>query len=86
MKEDARKLLKKGKRSAHAAETLLREGDYEFAAGRAYYVMLHAAQALLREQDLRYRKHASVHASLRRALCQTRPVRSQISPLVARCF
>lgn len=63
MKEEARKLLEKGKRAAHAAETLLREGDYEFAAGRAYYAMLHAAQALLREQDLRYRKHASVHAA-----------------------
>lgn len=43
MKEEARKLLEKGKRAAHAAETLLREGDYEFAAGRAYYAMLHAA-------------------------------------------
>ena len=49
MKEEARKLLEKGRRALHAGETLLREGDYEFAAGRAYYAMLHAAQALLRE-------------------------------------
>jgi len=63
MREEARKFLDKADRALHAAETLLRDGDYEFAAGRAYYAMLHAAQALLREDDLRYRKHAGVHAA-----------------------
>lgn len=63
MKDEAQKLLAKAKRALHAAETLLEDGDYEFAAGRAYYAMLHAAQALLRESDLQYRKHAGVHAA-----------------------
>lgn len=63
MKEEARKFLEKADRALHAADTLLRDGDYESAASRAYYAMLHAAQALLREDDLRYRKHAGVHAA-----------------------
>jgi uncharacterized protein (UPF0332 family) len=63
MKEEARKFLKKADRALHAAETLLRAGDYESATGRAYYALLHAAQALLRESDLRYRKHAGVHTA-----------------------
>ncbi len=33
--------------------------------------MLHAAQALLRERNLRYRKHASVHASYGEAFAKT---------------
>jgi uncharacterized protein (UPF0332 family) len=63
MKEEARKFLEKAGRTLRAAEGLLREGDYESAAGRCYYAMLHAAQALLRERGLRYRKHAGVHAA-----------------------
>ena len=34
MTEEARKLLEKGERALNAAETLLRAGDAEFAAGR----------------------------------------------------
>lgn len=63
MRDEARKLLEKAGRALRATETLLRAGDHEFAAGRAYYAMLHAAQALLREHDLRYRKHAGVHGA-----------------------
>lgn len=63
MKEETRKFLEKAQRALRAAEALMRDGDAEFAVGRAYYAMLHAAQALLREKDLRYRKHAGVHAA-----------------------
>jgi len=63
MKEESKKLLEKAQRSLRAAEILMREGDAEFASGRAYYAMLHTAQALLREKDFRYRKHAGVHAA-----------------------
>jgi uncharacterized protein (UPF0332 family) len=63
MTEESRKLLDKANRALRAAETLMKAGDPEFAAGRAYYAMLHAAQALLRERGLRYRKHAGVHTA-----------------------
>lgn len=63
MKEESGKLLDKASRAVHAAETLLREGDTDFAAGRAYYAMFYTAEALLIEKELRYRKHAGVHAA-----------------------
>lgn len=76
MREEAQKLLAKAERALHAAETLLCEGDYEFATGRAYYAMLHAAQALLRAHDFRYRKHAGVHAAFGEHFAKT----GQIDP------
>jgi uncharacterized protein (UPF0332 family) len=62
VKEETAKFLRKASRAVHAAETLLREGDSDFAAGRAYYAMFYAAEALLHERGLRFRKHAGVHA------------------------
>ena len=72
MKEEVRKLLAKANRTLQAAETLLRGGDSESAAGRCYYAMLHAAQALLRDRELRYRKHAAVHAAYGEHFAKTR--------------
>ena len=63
MKEETRKLLDKGSRAVHAAETLARAGDFEFAAGRAYYAMFYVTEALLNERSLRFRKHGGVHAA-----------------------
>lgn len=54
MTEIARKLLDKAGRAIHAAETLLREGDADFGAGRAYYAMFYTAEALLAEKGLRF--------------------------------
>ena len=44
-----------------AAEHLAKDGDAEFAVGRAYYAMFYAAQGLLNEKTLRFRRHAGVH-------------------------
>jgi len=63
MTEQTRKFFDKANRAVHAAETLLKGGDFDFATGRAYYAMLYAAEALLVERDLRFRKHGSVHAA-----------------------
>ncbi len=62
MNTDTRKLLEKARRAIRAAETLLQQGDVDFAAGRAYYAMFYAAEALLIEKGLRSRKHGGVHA------------------------
>jgi len=53
----------KGREGDRAAETLLREGDADFAAGRAYYAMFYAAEALLFERGLQFRKHGAVHGA-----------------------
>lgn len=63
MTEECRKLLEKASRAIRAAETLLREGDSDFAAGRAYYAMFYTASALLVARGLRFRKHSGVHAA-----------------------
>jgi len=62
LKEQSRLLVEKAHRAIHAAEILTREGEPDFAAGRAYYAMFYAASALLAEHDLRTTKHAGVHA------------------------
>ena len=71
MKEETAKLLQKAERALRAARTLLREGDAEFAAGRAYYAMLHTARALLRPRDRTYRGHSGVHSAFGRCFAKT---------------
>jgi uncharacterized protein len=61
LKKTTQKLLEKSTRSARAAEHLAKDGDAEFAVGRAYYAMFHAAQALLNEKSLKFRRHSGVH-------------------------
>jgi uncharacterized protein (UPF0332 family) len=39
--EESGKLLEKARHAIHAAEVLVQEGEGEFAAGRAYYVVDH---------------------------------------------
>ena len=63
MKEATAKLMEKATRSLVAAELLAKNGDAEFAVGRAYYAMFYAAQALLNEKGLRFRKHGGVHGA-----------------------
>jgi uncharacterized protein (UPF0332 family) len=61
LKRATAKFLEKAARSVEAAERLTKDGDAEFAVGRAYYAMFYAAEALLNENQLRFRKHAGVH-------------------------
>ena len=63
MRDETRKFLDKAARAIRAAETLLREGEADFAAGRAYYAMFYIAEALLSERGLRFRKHGGVHGA-----------------------
>jgi uncharacterized protein (UPF0332 family) len=63
MSDPARALLEKAERAIHAADILLKDGEVDFAVGRAYYAMLYVAEALLLAKGLRFRKHGSVHAA-----------------------
>jgi uncharacterized protein (UPF0332 family) len=69
--DEVRKLLEKGERALHAAETLLGEGDAEFATGRAYYALLYTAQALLRQRGIQFRKHSAVHSAFGKHFAKT---------------
>ncbi len=59
MNEEIQKLLEKAERSLKAAETLLSEGDYDFAVSRAYYAMFYSVRAMLLLIDITTKKHAS---------------------------
>lgn len=61
MKENTQFLLKKAESAIGAAESLLRDGYRDFAAGRAYYAMFYTAEALLAEKELTFKKHIGVH-------------------------
>ena len=63
MKDQTQKLLNKASRAIRVAETLLKQGDVDFASGRAYYAMFYTTEALLNEKDLRFRKHGGVHGA-----------------------
>ena len=63
MKGRTKGLMDKASRAIEAAETLLKNGQGEFSAGRAYYAMFYTAEALLNEKDLRYSKHGGVHGA-----------------------
>jgi uncharacterized protein (UPF0332 family) len=47
MSDPVAALLDKADRAIHAAEVLSKDGESDFAVGRAYYAMLYTAEALL---------------------------------------
>ncbi|MHB8419823.1 MAG: HEPN domain-containing protein [Myxococcales bacterium] len=56
-------MVEKARRSIHAAEVLLAQGEPEIAAGRAYYAMFYAAEALLQDRGLHFKRHSGVHTA-----------------------
>ncbi len=63
MKPETEKFLAKASRAIDAARILLRAGDVDFAAGRAYYAMFYVAEALLARKGQRFRQHSAVQAA-----------------------
>ena len=55
-------LLRKAERSFDAAEPLLRAGNSDFAASRAYYGCFYVAEALLLSEGLRFSRYGQVVA------------------------
>jgi uncharacterized protein (UPF0332 family) len=77
MKEETQKRLQKASRAIHAAGTLLRDGEADFAVSRAYYAMFYIAEALLGERGLRFRKHSSVHSAFGERFIKTGLIESK---------
>ena len=72
MKNETQKLLEKASHSLHSAEVLLKDGENEDAAGRAYYAMFHTAKAFLCEKDMtRFTKHGAVHGAFGKYFAKT---------------
>ncbi|MFN8463529.1 MAG: HEPN domain-containing protein [Anaerolineales bacterium] len=64
--------MEKAESAIGAAESLLRDGYRDFAAGRAYYAMFYTAEALLAEKELVFKKARWGSQSFFRALHQDR--------------
>lgn len=60
MKPEVQALLKKARESAQAAQVLLAQGFWDFAASRAYYAMFYAAEAALLTKGLSFSSHSAV--------------------------
>lgn len=64
-------VLSKALQQISAARLLFAEGDYDNAAGRAYYAMYHAATQLLNSFGQSYSSHGAVHAAIGRDFAKT---------------
>ena len=71
MNPDILALIDKAKDSVGAAQTLIRDGYYDFAASRAYYAMFYIAEALLMQLGESYNKHSAVISAFGRAYAKT---------------
>ena len=71
MTDAVHELLDKSERSISAANLLLREGYYDFAASRAYYAMFYAVEALMLDRDLSFSKHSAVIAAFGKKFVKT---------------
>jgi len=68
---EVKALLEKVKRSQKVAAKLLKDGDVDFAASRAYYSLFYTAEALLLSRELSYSSHSAVIASFGKGFAKT---------------
>jgi uncharacterized protein (UPF0332 family) len=68
---EVKALLEKAKRSQKAAAKLFKDGDFDFAASRAYYSLFYTAEALLLSRELSFSSHSAVIASFGKEFAKT---------------
>ena len=85
MKPDEAELLKLAEDGVSAANLLMQNGYYAFAASRAYYAMFAAAEAVLLTKELSFSKHSAVISAFGREFAKTGlvPVRLHRALIVA---
>ena len=71
MNSEVKAFLEKAKRSQKAAAKLLKEGDVDFAASRAYYSLFYTAEALLLSRGLSFSSHSAVIANFGKKFAKT---------------
>ncbi len=79
-------LLHKAKRSILAAEVLFRQGDYDFAASRAYYSMFYLAEACLLSKTLSFSKHSGVISGFNQHFVKTGMFEEKYSAMLRNAF
>jgi uncharacterized protein (UPF0332 family) len=68
---DISDLLKKAYESLEAAESLLRDGFFDFSASRSYYAMFYTTEAVLLTKNLSFSKHTAVIAGFGKEFIKT---------------
>jgi uncharacterized protein (UPF0332 family) len=63
--------VEKARRDLASAHLLFRDGDFDGAAGRAYYSMFLAASMLLFSREQAYSSHGAVHAAFGKEFAKT---------------
>lgn len=86
MKAEIVSLVDKGSRSLAAAERLLQDGDFDFAASRAYYAMFYLAEALLLNRGLAFSKHSGVIAAFGKNFVKTGLVPPKLHAALRQAF
>jgi len=71
MTETVRGFLSKAAESIGAANVLLVDGYFDFAASRAYYAMFYAVEALMLDRDLSFSKHSAIIAAFGKEFVKT---------------
>ena len=71
MKEPYHAIMNKAQESLEAANLLLDQGYYDFAASRAYYAIYYTAEALLLFRGLSFSSHAAVIANFGKEFAKT---------------
>lgn len=78
--------LEKAARSFDAAGILLANGDFDFAASRAYYGCFYVAEALLSDEGLSTSTHAGVIGEYGRLFAKTERLDRRFHRLLNRSF
>jgi uncharacterized protein (UPF0332 family) len=71
MTETVHGFLSKAAESIGAANVLLADGYFDFAASRAYYAMFYALEALMLDRDLSFSKHSAIIAAFGKEFVKT---------------
>jgi uncharacterized protein (UPF0332 family) len=63
--------MERAEQAVDAAQKLILDGYYDFAASRAYYAAFYAASALLLNEGLEFHKHSGVIAAVHQQFIKT---------------
>ena len=79
-------IIQKAARSLNASQRNLKEGDYDFASSRAYYVAFYAMEAALLTKNLSFSKHSAVIGAFNQNFVKPKIFPKEFSKLIARLF
>ncbi len=72
MNPEVEALLEKARRSQKVASRLFKDGDFDFAASRAYYSLFYVAEVLLLSRSLSFSSHSAVIANFGKEFAKTK--------------